>query len=85
VCERSLRSARALDDGGLDAGNDFARRVEAGVCDFIEDGGVTLVSDGGQHRDLQLADEARELVVVEPSEIVDSPTAADEDKGVGWA
>jgi len=46
--EGVLRLARALDDEGLDACNDFAGRVEALMRDLIEDRVVALVADAGQ-------------------------------------
>ena len=51
--------------------------------DLVEDGAVALVADAGQDRHGTQADEAGELVVVEPGEVVDGAAAADDDDRIG--
>jgi hypothetical protein len=67
----------------LDAGDDLARRVEGQMRHFVEDRAVALMSDAGEDRQLRVANEACQRVVIEPREIVDRAAAADDDDGVG--
>lgn len=83
ISSKCARLGGAAHDQLLDSGDHLGRGVEALLRDLVEQGAVPLVADAGQQRQFELADGARELVVVEPGQVVDGAAAADDDDRVG--